>query len=74
MIKVGQEINTKRNVVWLLVWNLPVQEEADWLRLFLLDNKVENIAKRTTGMHSTNLVHFYPTPANLVMHTPILIV
>jgi len=23
--------------------------------------KVENIAKRATRMHSTNLVHFYPT-------------
>ena len=46
-------------------WHLPVQEEADWLRLFLFKNKVENIAKRATRMHSTNLIHFYPTPAKL---------
>jgi len=26
-------------------WHLPVQEEADWLRLFLFENKVENIAE-----------------------------
>ena len=47
-------------------WHLPVQEEVDWLRLFLFENKVENIAKRATRMHSTNLIHFYPTtPAKL---------
>ena len=35
-------------------------------RLFLFENKDENIAKRATRMHSTNLVHFYPTtPAKL---------
>jgi len=42
-------------------WHRPVQEEADWLRLFLFENKVENIAKRATRMNSTNLVRFYPT-------------
>jgi len=47
-------------------WHQPVQEEADWLRLFLFENKVENITKRATRMHSTNLVCFYPTtPAKL---------
>ena len=35
----------------------------DWLRLFLFENKVGNIAKTATWMHSTNLVRFYPTPA-----------
>ena len=25
-------------------WNLPVQEEDDWLRLLLLENEVRNIA------------------------------
>jgi len=29
-------------------WHLPVREEADWLRLFLFENKVENIAKKAT--------------------------
>jgi len=43
-------------------WHLPVQEEVDWLRLFLFENKkVKNIAKRATRMHSTNPVRFYPT-------------
>ena len=46
-------------------WHLPVQEEADWLRLFLFENKVGNIAKKAKLMHSTNHVHFYPTPAKL---------
>jgi len=32
--------------------HLPVQEEADWLRLLLFENKVENIAKI---MHLTSL-------------------
>jgi len=31
-----------------MAWHLPVQEEADWLRLFLLENKVGNIAKTAT--------------------------
>jgi len=26
-------------------WHLPVQEEADWLRLSLFKNEVENITK-----------------------------
>jgi len=52
-------------------WHLPVQEEANWLRLFLLENKVEI---SPTRMHSTNLVRFYPTPANAVAHAPMLIV
>ena len=29
-------------------WHVPVQEEADWLRQFLFENKVKNIAKRAT--------------------------
>ena len=48
-----------------MVWCLPVQEEADWLRLYLFGKKVENIIKRATRMHSTNLVRFYPTTAKL---------
>ena len=28
-------------------WHLPVQEEADWLRLLLFKNEVENIKKIT---------------------------
>jgi len=32
--------------------------------------KVENIAERATRMHSTNLVCFYPTPANLSTARP----
>ena len=47
-------------------WQLPVQvQEADWLRLLLFENKVKNIAKRATRVHSINLVRFYPTPAKL---------
>ena len=41
----------------------PKQEEAAWLKLLLFESKVINIAKTATWMHSTNLVHFYPTPA-----------
>ena len=26
-------------------WHLPVEEEADWLRLFLFKDEVRNIAK-----------------------------
>jgi len=45
-------------------WHQP--KETDWLRLFLFENKAENIAKRATRMHSTNLVRFYPiTPVKL---------
>jgi len=29
-------------------WHVPVQEEADWLRQFLFENKVKNIVKRAT--------------------------
>jgi len=29
-------------------WHLPVQEEADWLRLLLFENEVENIKKKAT--------------------------
>jgi len=29
-------------------WHLPVQKKADWLRQFLFENKVKNIAKRAT--------------------------
>jgi len=28
--------------------HLPVQEEADWLKLLLLENEVENITKKAT--------------------------
>ena len=40
----------KRNVVMAshMEWQLPVQEEADWLRLFLFEFEVKNIAKRAT--------------------------
>ena len=40
-------------------WHQPVKEEADWLRLFLFENKT------ATRMHSTNLVRFHPSPAKL---------
>jgi len=47
-------------------WHLPVQEEADCKGCSCSKNKVENITKRATRMHSTNLAHFYPTtPAKL---------
>jgi len=29
-------------------WHWPVQEKADWLRLFLLENEVGNIPKTAT--------------------------
>jgi len=29
-------------------WHVPVQEEVDWLRHLLFENRVKNIAKRAT--------------------------
>jgi len=42
-------------------WHLPVQEEADWLRLFLFENKVGNIAD--SYMNSFN------KPCSFLSHT-----
>ena len=36
-------------------WYLPEQEETDWLRLLLFENKVKIITKTATRMHLTNL-------------------
>ena len=47
-----------------------MQEEADWLRLFLFKNKVGNIAKIATWVHSTNLVCSIPHQQNLLAHQP----
>ena len=42
-------------------WHLPVQEEADWLRLLLFENEVRSIAKAVTQMQLTSLAPLYPT-------------
>jgi len=38
-------------------WHLPVQEEADWLRLLLLENKYRKV-------HLTSLAPLYHMPTN----------
>ena len=45
-------------------WHLPVQEEADWLRQFLFENKVYNIAKRPTRMQLSSFAPFSISPAS----------
>jgi len=47
----------------ILQCHLPVQEEADWLRLLLFKNEVEYIIKTATWMHLSNSP-FYLKPAN----------
>jgi len=37
-------------------WHLPLPEEADWLRLLLFENEVENI--------KDSKVPFHPTPGS----------
>jgi len=43
-------------------WHLLVQEEADLLRLFLFENKVENIAKRAKK-------NAFNKPSSFLSHT-----
>jgi len=46
-------------------WHLPVQEEADWLRLLLFENEVER--KQHECIYQTFL--FIPRQQTLVAHT-----
>ena len=37
----GNNYEARCCMVSRMQWHLPAQEEADWLRLFLLENKIE---------------------------------
>ena len=50
-------------------WHLPVQEEADWLWLFLFENEAGNIADSYTNAFNKPC----PTPIKLGSAHPILI-
>jgi len=39
----GNKSKERRCMASCIEWHLPVQGEADWLRLFLFKNEVENI-------------------------------
>jgi len=56
----GNKSEVKCSMVSRIKWHLPVQEEAEWLKLLLF---AENITKKVTRMHLLN-TPFYPTPAN----------
>ena len=49
-------------------WHLPVQEETDWLRLFLFENEVENITKKATWIHLSNSPFYMPCQQTLAVH------
>jgi len=53
-------------------WHLPVQEEADWLRLLLFENEVRSIAKAVTLMQLTNLAPLYPLAGSARLSTDFL--
>ena len=56
--------NKSEHVVWFLIWNGICQCKKKQTG-YLFENKVGNIAKTATSMHSNYLVRFYPTPAKL---------